>query len=79
MKKIEYDYEKLIKRIYEVGLTKKKYAEEINLSRQELNNILKNISYFRQPQIDKSKTILKIADDEIFDYFFTQKVKKNFT
>ena len=68
--KITYSYDKLKGRIREKRLTYKEFAEKIGISETGLYNIFKNKYCFRQENIDRSKKLLDIPDNEVWLYFF---------
>lgn len=59
------------------GLNNKKFAKAIGISLAGLYNIFAGKSYFTQEKIDIARKLLDIADNEICEIFFTQKVEKN--
>lgn len=71
---MEYDYSKLKGKIREVFVTQEKYAEKLGISTTSINNKLNCKTYFTQSEISKSIELLKIKNDEIQLYFFTEKV-----
>lgn len=74
MKSIVYDYSKLKKRIIEYFGTYEDFAKSIELSEKSLIDILNNVVKFTQDEIYFSIIRLNINLDEIFSYFFKEKV-----
>ena len=70
-----YDYSKLIGRITEKFGTRRKFAAAIGLSVHSMSVKLNNKQGFSQPEIERAKSLLAIADNEIGEYFFTLKVQ----
>lgn len=77
MEKIEYNYNKLRGMIREVFKTQEKYADFLGISEGQLYKIFNGSSYFNQAQISKTALFLNSTAQEIFDYFFTEKVEQN--
>ncbi len=75
--KTEYNYQKLKGRIKEFFGTQEEYAKSIGLSAASVNYKLNNKVYYTQNEIYNSIKVLKIPNNEIQEYFFTQKVEKN--
>lgn len=71
---MQFEYSKLLGRIKECGYTQEKLAEEIGLTKTTMSLKLNNRAFFTQPEIFKIRWILRIPDEEIVAYFFTQKV-----
>ena len=75
--KTKYNYQKLKGRIKEFFGTQEEYAKSIGLSAASVNYKLNNKVYYTQNEIYNSIKVLKIPNNEIQEYFFTQKVEKN--
>lgn len=73
---IEFDYSKLRGRIKEIFGSECKFAEKLKISDSALSSRLNNRTEFKQPEILQSLKYLQINEDEIKEYFFTQKVRK---
>ena len=71
-----YDYSKLNGRIVEVFGTKKKFAENMNLSVKSVSSKTNNKRSWQQDEISKACELLKIPSDEINLYFFKFKVQE---
>lgn len=67
---IIYDYSKLLGRIKEKGFTQVGLAVELGVSETTLNLSLGNKRAFKQDEIIKICSILKIPFKNINDYFF---------
>lgn len=71
---MKYDYSKLRGRITEKCGTQKAFAVKIKLGRVSLNKRLNNQLEFTQNEIMDSCRVLGINEEDIPEYFFTQKV-----
>lgn len=76
MRKIEYDYSKLLGRIKEKYGTRKNLVDKITISLTSLNLRLNNQLEFTQQDIRELCEALDILEEEISIYFFTEKVRK---
>lgn len=76
MRKIEYDYSKLLGRIKEKYGTRKNLVDKITISLTSLNLRLNNQLEFTQQDIRELCEALDILEEEIPIYFFTEKVRK---
>lgn len=76
-KVIEYDLNKLRGRIVEVFKTQKAFAEALGVSERTMVLKLSGERYFTLPEIEEAAKLLKIAEADIQEYFFTQKVQKS--
>lgn len=65
-----YNYDKLKGRMKELGFTQEKLAKEIGISPCSLNLTLNNRRNFRQEEIQKACTVLKLTANQIEPYFF---------
>lgn len=72
MERINFDFNKLKGRIKEIVGTQENYAKELNISVPALIKKLNNQSQFTQTEICKSREILKISDEELNLYFFSE-------
>lgn len=72
MERINFDFNKLKGRIKEILGTQENYAKELNISVPALIKKLNNQSQFTQTEICKSREILKISDEELNLYFFSE-------
>lgn len=66
----KYDYSKLNGKIVEVFCTKKKFAENMNLSEKSISSKTNNKRSWQQQEISKACELLHIPSDEINSYFF---------
>ena len=75
-----YDYSKLIGKIIEMFGTRSAFADALKISEKSLSAKLTNQSSFKQPEISKAVTLLKIGINDISDYFFiTSTCRKEFS
>lgn len=74
--KSEYTFQKLKGRIKEYFNSQSSLAEEMNLSTTALSNKLNGRTKFNYDEIISLVEILKIKKEEVFEYFFNQKVGK---
>lgn len=74
---MQFDFSKLLGRIKEYGYTQERLAEEVGMTIATMSLKLNNKAYFKQPEIEKIRKILRIDIDEVGVYFFTQKVQEN--
>lgn len=72
---VKYDYSKLSGKIVEVFGTQAIFAEAMGMSERTLSLKLNNIRSFKQPEITRACTLLKIAVCDIPEYFFTIEVQ----
>ena len=68
---MNFNYSKLLGRIREYGFTQENLAKEIGVSLSTMNAKLKNRGFFSGDEIYRICKLLKIATNEIGDYFFT--------
>ena len=73
MKRIAFDFSKLKGRIQEKLDTPERFAAELGVSVPALIKKLNNKSQFNQSEIDKSRILLEIPNDELDQYFFSKK------
>lgn len=73
MKRIEFDFSKLKGRIKEKFDTQERFAAELGVSVPALIKKLNNKSQFNQSEIDKSRILLEISNDELDQYFFSKR------
>lgn len=71
-----YDYSKLNGKIIEIFGTRRKFAEEMNLSERTISLKLNNKIPWKQTEIQRAMEILNFQVEEIQDYFFTRKFRK---
>ena len=67
---VRYNYQKLLGKIRENGLTQAQLATKIGLSETTLNLTLNNKRSFKQNEITQSCRVLGIKPLEIEQYFF---------
>lgn len=70
-----YDYSKLKGKIREVCSTQEVFAKSLDRTDTAINNKLNNKSYFTQSEISKAVEVLDIKQEEIYEYFFKEKVE----
>lgn len=73
----EINYDKLKGKIKEVLGTQGRLAEKMSIDETTISNKLNNNTYFTQKDIIRICLILKIPFEEIPEYFFNPKVRKN--
>ena len=76
MEKKKYDYRKLRGKIKEVLGSENLLAQQLELSNASISAKLNSNIYFSIDEIDRIIDLLKIPQEEVYDYFFTQKVEK---
>jgi len=69
-----FDYSKLRGKIREAFGTQENFANAVGLSMTSISAKLNNKVEWSQREINKASEILKIPDNEVFAYFFTEKV-----
>lgn len=69
-----FDYNKLRGRIREVFGTQEEFGKAIGLSNTSISAKLNNKVEWSQHEINKAVDALGLSDNEIFAYFFTEKV-----
>lgn len=74
---MQLDYSKLLGRIKEFGYTQGRLAKHIGIGGSSMCLKLNNKAFFTQPEIKKICKVLRIPNEEIGVYFFTQKVQEN--
>ena len=72
MKEFIYNYNKLRGRIRELYGSEKEFASELGISDTAMSLLMNNKAQFRQDQIRKSCTLLKITPNKIGEYFFCE-------
>ena len=77
MKKKIFNYDKLKGKIREIFKTQTAYASWLGISEASLYEKFNSNSYFNQEQIAKTIEYFGLTDDDIYEYFFTEKVEKN--
>lgn len=70
-------YAKLRGRIKEIFGTNLAFAEALNMDISSLSAKLNNKSPWKREEIEKACTLLKIPIEEVYLYFFSQKVGKS--
>lgn len=71
-----WDYSKLTGRIIEIFGTQQKFAKAMKLSEHSVSEKLNSKKGWKQMEIHRACTILRIEAAEIPIYFFTPKVQK---
>ena len=69
-----FDYSKLKGRIKEKGFTQEDVAKSISKAKSTVSLKLNNQSVFVQDEINIIINLLDIPDEQIKEYFFTEKV-----
>lgn len=72
MKEFTYNYSKLRGKIRELYGSEKEFASALGISDTALSLVLNNKAQFRQDQIRKSCTLLKITPNKIGENFFCE-------
>lgn len=75
MKKIMFDYSKLLGRIKECGYTQETLAKHIGIAESSMCLKLNNKAHFKDQEVAAICIALEIKSEEIGLYFFTQKVR----
>lgn len=76
MRRVIYDYRKLLGKIKEVCGTQGEFAIQLGIGRTSLNHRLTGKLEFSQDEINRAMDILELPKEEIPTYFFTLKVEK---
>ena len=71
-----FNYSKLRGRIVEYFSNQANFAKALGCSERTLSLKLNNKIPWRQTEMHKAINLLKISDDEIQEFFFTEKVQK---
>ena len=69
-----FDYSKLRGKIREVLVTQDEFAKAIGLSNTSISAKLNNKVEWTQQEINKAAEVLRIPDNDVYAYFFTDKV-----
>ena len=72
--KLVFDLSKLKGLIREKGLTQENVAEEIDVAYSTFNLKINGNAFFTQEEIYKISNLLKIPKENIYEYFFTNRV-----
>ena len=67
-----YNYQKLLGKMKECGITQEQLANILNISQVSINNKLRNRSQFKQDEMKSILNILGVKLDHIATYFFSQ-------
>lgn len=70
-----FDYSKLKGRIIEVFGSQSRFAIAMNWSERTLSLKMTGVRNWKQSDICKAVTLLKLSEDQIPAYFFTEKVQ----
>ncbi|WP_449449527.1 DUF739 family protein [Streptococcus suis] len=70
-----FDYSKLSGRIIEIFNSQQKFAKAMNLSERTISLKLNNQRFWKNNEIAKACSLLKIPDNEVGEYFFKHKVQ----
>lgn len=71
---MSFNYNKLRGRIREIFGTQEAFGKAIGLSNTSISAKLNNKVEWTQQEINKATEVLKIADSEVYTYFFTEEV-----
>lgn len=77
VKKVSFDYQKLLGRITEKAGTQANFAYQMELSERSVSLKLNGKRPFKQEEIMRAVQILQIPKDEIGTYFFADNVQSN--
>jgi len=72
---LAFDYSKLKGRIVEKFDTQQAFSKAIGLSEKSVSDKLNGKKSWKQKEIMKAINVLQIADGEVQDYFFKEKVQ----
>lgn len=72
--KMAIDFSRLSGRIVEKFGTQLEFARAMGLSEKTISFKLNNVVPWKVPEIIKAAQLLDIKDDEVYEYFFMQKV-----
>jgi len=70
-----YDYTLLEKRIDEVFGNQENFAIAMKVTKTSINLKINGKTPWKQSEISKAKILLKIKNNQIYEYFFKPKVK----
>lgn len=70
-----FDYSKLKGRIIEKFDTQQAFAKAMDLSEKSISDKMTGKKAWKQKEIMKAINVLQIADGEVQDYFFKEKVQ----
>ena len=73
-KDVKYDLNKLRGRIVEKFRTQGAFATALGVSEKSLILKLSGKTYFTLPEITKAVKLLELSENDIQEYFFTEKV-----
>lgn len=73
---MNYDYRKLKGRIVEIYGTQKAFASAMGWSERTLSLKINGERYWKQPDISKACTLLKIQGEDVEIFFFSQMFNK---
>ena len=74
-----FDYSKLLGRIKEKFGSNSNFALSMKISERSMSLKLNNKVEWKQNEIARAKKLLNIADEELYYYFFEEKVQNNWT
>lgn len=74
---MEYDYKKLKGKIVEVYGSQSNFAKKMGLSERTMSLKMSNLVFWKQTEISRACTLLKIKPEEIHEYFFKINVQYN--
>lgn len=74
-----FDYSKLLGRIKEKFGSNSNFALSMKISERSMSLKLNNKVEWKQNEIARAKKLLNIADEELYYYFFEEKVQNDWT
>lgn len=72
-----FDYSKLLGRIKEKFGSNSNFALSMKISERSMSLKLNNKVEWKQNEIARAKKLLNITDEELYYYFFEEKVQSN--
>lgn len=72
---LNFDYSKLLGKITEVFGTNSNFAAQMGISDRTLSLKLNNKVEWKQTEIISAKRLLNILDEDVYHYFFKEKVQ----
>lgn len=72
---LNFDYSKLLGKITEVFGTNSNFATQMGISDRTLSLKLNNKVEWKQTEIASAKRLLNILDEDMYPYFFKEKVQ----
>ena len=72
-----FDYSKMLGRIKDKFGSNSNFALSMKISERSMSLKLNNKVEWKQNEIARAKKLLNIADEELYYYFFEEKVQNN--